>query len=83
MNMVNLAVKACYERGGSPDTIISDPALKVKLSALGGATLAALQTATKGDKPAHAINAVDVIGTDFVQSLASAINLGIFDRLIL
>ena len=65
MNMVNLAVKACYERGGSPDTIISDPALKVKLSALGGATLADLQTATKGDKPAHAINAVDVIVTDF------------------
>jgi len=41
------------------------PDLKVRLSAIAGASLADLTTQTKGDKPAHAINAVDVVVTDF------------------
>ena len=63
--MVNLCVQRCYESGGSPDTIFCKPDLKVALSTLAGSTLADLTTETKGDKPAHAINAVDVIVTDF------------------
>ena len=41
------------------------PDLKVKLSSLAGSSLAELRTQTKGDKMAHAVNAVDVIVTDF------------------
>jgi hypothetical protein len=63
--MINLVVQRCYESGGSPDTMFCKPDLKVRLSAIAGASLADLQTQTKGDKPAHAINAVDVVVTDF------------------
>jgi hypothetical protein len=63
--MINLVVQRCYEAGGSPDTMFCKPDLKVRLSAIAGASLADLQTQTKGDKPAHAINAVDVVVTDF------------------
>lgn len=63
--MINLVVQRCYESGGSPDTMFCKPDLKVRLSAIAGASLADLTTQTKGDKPAHAINAVDVVVTDF------------------
>jgi len=63
--MINLVVQRCYEAGGSPDTMFCKPDLKVRLSAIAGASLADLTTQTKGDKPAHAINAVDVVVTDF------------------
>jgi len=63
--MINLVVQRCYESGGSPDTMFCKPDLKVRLSAIAGASLAEIRTQTKGDKPAHAINAVDVVVTDF------------------
>jgi len=65
MAMINLCVQRCYEAGGAPDTMFCKPALKTKLSTLAGASLAEIRTQTKGDKQAHAINAVDVIVTDF------------------
>ena len=65
MAMINLCVQRCYESGGAPDTMFCKPDLKVKLSALAGASIAELRTQTKGDKQAHAVNAVDVIVTDF------------------
>ncbi len=65
MAMINLCVQRCYESGGSPDTMFCKPDLKVKLSSLAGSSLAELRTQTKGDKMAHAVNAVDVIVTDF------------------
>ena len=63
--MIDLVVQRCYEAGGSPDTMFCKPDLKVRLSAIAGASLAEIRTQTKGDKPAHAINAVDVVVTDF------------------
>jgi len=63
--MINLVVQRCYESGGSPDTMFCKPDLKVRLSAIAGASLAELRTVTKGDKMAHAVNAVDVVVTDF------------------
>ena len=62
---IDLVVQRCYEAGGSPDTMFCKPDLKVKLSALAGASIAELRTVTKGDKQAHAVNAVDVVVTDF------------------
>ena len=63
--MINLVVQRCYEAGGSPDTMFCKPDLKVRSSAIAGASLAELRTVTKGDKMAHAVNAVDVVVTDF------------------
>ena len=63
--MNNLVVQRCYEAGGSPDTMFCKPDLKVRLSAIAGASLAEIRTVTKGDKMAHAVNAVDVVVTDF------------------
>ena len=63
--MINLVVQRCYEAGGSPDTMFCKPDLKVRLSAIAGASLAEIRTVTKGDKMAHAVNAVDVVVTDF------------------
>ena len=63
--MIDLVVQRCYESGGSPDTMFCKPDLKVRLSAIAGASLAEIRTHTKGDKMAHAVNAVDVVVTDF------------------
>ena len=62
---IDLVVERCYTAGGSPDTMFCKPDLKVRLSAIAGASVAELRTVTKGDKMAHAINAVDVVVTDF------------------
>ncbi len=65
MAMVNECVEQIYKAGGSADTIMCDAPLKVKMSSLAGSTVADLVKNWDKDAPAHAVNAVDVIVTDF------------------
>ena len=65
MDMVNDCVQQVWEAGGSPDIIMCDASLKVKMSALAGSVVADLVTNHDKASPAHAVNSVDVIVTDF------------------
>ena len=65
MAMINLAMERCYTNGGEPSTILSPADLKQKISALGGSVVADIQSQASGAKPTTAINAVDVLVTDF------------------
>jgi hypothetical protein len=65
MAMINLAMERCYTNGGEPSTILSPADLKQKISALGGSVVADIQSNASGAKPTTAINAVDVLVTDF------------------
>lgn len=65
MAMLNTCVEQIWKAGGSPDVIMCDSALKVKLSALAGSVIADIVTNHDKASPAHAVNSVDVIVTDF------------------
>jgi len=65
MDMVNDCVQQVWEAGGSPDIIMCDASLKVKMSALAGSVVADIVTNHDKASPAHAVNSVDVIVTDF------------------
>lgn len=65
MDMVNDCVQQVWEAGGNPDVIMCDAALKVKMTALAGSVVADLVTNHDKASPAHAVNSVDVIVTDF------------------
>ena len=55
MAMINLAMERCFTLGGEPSTILAPADLKQKISALG----------VPGTGQATAVNAVDVLVTDF------------------
>jgi len=65
MAMINLAMQRAYTNGGEPKEILCDAGLKQKISALGGSVIADIQKDAPGDTPATAVNAVDVLVTDF------------------
>ena len=65
MSMLNNCVQQVWEAGGNPDIIMCDASLKVKMSALAGSVVADLVTNHDKASPAHAVNSVDVIVTDF------------------
>ena len=65
MAMINLAMERCFTNGGEPSTIMAPADLKQKISALGGSVLADIQSNAAGDKPTTAVNAIDVLVTDF------------------
>ena len=65
MAMINLAMERCFTLGGEPSTILAPADLKQKISALGGSVIADIQSNAAGAKPTTAINAVDVLVTDF------------------
>jgi len=65
MSMLNNCVQQVWEAGGNPDIIMCDAALKVKMTALAGSVVADLVTNHDKATPAHAVNSVDVIVTDF------------------
>ena len=65
MDMVNDCVQQVWTAGGSPDVIMCDASLKVKMSALAGSVVADIVTNHDKASPAHAVNSVDVIVTDF------------------
>jgi len=65
MAMINLAMERVFTLGGDPSTILSPADLKQKISALGGSVIADIYKDTKGEGQATAINAIDVLVTDF------------------
>ena len=64
--MINTAVSRIWDLGGTPDIILCPSAVKQTISGsgIGGSVVADLQK-TVGDKAATAVNAVDVLVTDF------------------
>jgi len=58
-------MERCFTNGGEPSTIMAPADLKQKISALGGSVLADIQSNAAGDKPTTAVNAIDVLVTDF------------------
>jgi len=65
LDEINLCIQRIWELGGNPDTIMCSGAHKVALSELGSSVVAGLRTQTGTSGPATAINAVDVLVTDF------------------
>jgi len=65
MAMINLAMERCFTLGGEPSTILAPADLKQKISALGGSVIADIQKDVPGTGQATAVNAVDVLVTDF------------------
>ena len=65
MAMLNECVEQIWKAGGSPDVIMCDSSLKVKMSALAGSVVADIVSNHDKASPASAINSVDVIVTDF------------------
>ena len=65
MDHVNDCVEQIFKAGGSPDVIMCDSSLKVKMSSLAGSTVADIVTNHDKSSPATSINSVDVIVTDF------------------
>ena len=65
MAMINLAMQRVFTQGGEPTEIMCDATLKQKISALGGSVIADLQKDAPGAVPATAVNAIDVLVTDF------------------
>ena len=65
MAMINLAMQRVFTQGGEPTEIMCDASLKQKISALGGSVIADLQKDAPGAVPATAVNAIDVLVTDF------------------
>jgi citrate lyase alpha subunit len=65
MPFLNNCVERIFNAGGSPDVIMCDSALKVKMSSLAGSSLADIVTNHDKASPASAVNSVDVIVTDF------------------
>ena len=65
MGMLNTCVEQIWKAGGSPDIIMCDSSLKVKMSSLAGSVVADIVSNHDKASPAAAINSVDVIVTDF------------------
>jgi len=65
MAMINLAMERCFTLGGEPSEILAPADLKAKISGLGGSVVADIQSVASGAKPTTAINAIDVLVTDF------------------
>jgi hypothetical protein len=65
MAMINLAMERCFTLGGEPSTILAPADLKQKISALGGSVIADLVTNHDKATQGTAVNAVDVLVTDF------------------
>ena len=66
--MINTCVGRIWDLGGSPDTILckSDVKQTISSASVGGATVADLyKDVGSSEKPATAVNAVDVLVTDF------------------
>ncbi len=66
--MINTCVARIWDLGGSPDTILckSDVKQTISSSSVGGSVVADLyKDVGSSDKPATAVNAVDVLVTDF------------------
>ena len=66
--MINTCVSRIWDLGGSPDTILckSDVKQTISSSSVGGSVVADLyKDVGSSDKPATAVNAVDVLVTDF------------------
>ena len=66
--MINSVIARIWDLGGSPDTILckSDVKQTISSAGVGGATVADLyKDVGSSDKPATAVNAVDVLVTDF------------------
>jgi len=64
LDMINLAVSRVWDLGGTPDVMMCSGALKQTISGLGASVVADLQK-NVGDSAATAVNAVDVLVTDF------------------
>lgn len=62
--MINEVVSRIWDLGGTPDVMMCSGALKQTISSLGGSVVADLQK-NVGDGQATAVNAVDVLVTDF------------------
>ena len=65
MAMLNTCVEQIWKAGGTPDVIMCDAPLKVKLSGLAGSVVADIVSNHDKASPASAINSIDVIVTDF------------------
>ena len=65
MAMINLAMERCFTNGGEPTDLMCDASLKQKISSLGGSVIADLRKEAPGAAPATAVNAIDVLVTDF------------------
>ena len=65
MAMLNTCVEQIWKAGGTPDVIMCDAPLKVKLSGLAGSVVADIVSNHDKASPAAAINSIDVIVTDF------------------
>lgn len=65
MAMINLAMERAFTLGGEPSTIMAPADLKQKISALGGSVVADLVQNQSSPTPGVAVNAVDVLVTDF------------------
>ena len=65
MAMLNTCVEQIWKAGGSPDIIMCDSSLKVKMSSLAGSVVADIVSNHDKASPASAINSIDVIVTDF------------------
>jgi len=68
LSLINEVVGRVWDLGGTPDTILcrSDVKQTISSSGVGGATVADLRKDIgSSDKPATAVNAVDVLVTDF------------------
>lgn len=64
LDAINLAVSRVWDLGGTPDVMMCSGALKQTISGLGSSVVADLQK-NVGDGAATAVNAVDVLVTDF------------------
>lgn len=65
LDKINAVIKRIWDLGGNPDTIMCSGTKKQELSALGSSVVAGLRTQTGTSGQATAINAVDVLVTDF------------------
>ena len=64
LDAINLAVSRVWDLGGTPDVMMCSGSLKQTISGLGASVVADLQK-NVGDSAATAVNAVDVLVTDF------------------
>ena len=67
LSLINEVVGRIWDLGGSPDTILcrSDVKQTISSAAVGGSVVADPVGNTSGSKPITAVNAVDVMVTDF------------------
>ena len=81
MAMINLAMERCFTLGGEPTDLMCDASLKQKISSLGGSVIADLRKEAPGAAPATAVNAIDVLVTDFGTLKIVPSRLGLANQL--